>query len=305
MRVLIVVTSSQRRGAEIEGAELSKQLGDLGMEARTVALCVGDPTSRLDLEVLGTRTLDVRTLRALRRGARGVDVVVAYGSSTLSACALALVGTGVPFVYRSIGDPARWMRGRIHRMVWTGLYRRAERIVVLWPGGERSVRQLFGIDAERVEIIPNARDSRRFAPPTDAERSAARDRLGVDAETPVAAILGSLSEEKQVDRAIDAIAELPDVNLLVGGDGPLRRDLDERAARVAPGRIRFLGNVGDVTNNPSRVRHPRDDEPHRGHARCRDRGWFVRHSDCGAGHRCDGEPRRPRRNGLDHRFDVT
>ncbi len=245
-RVLVVVTSAQRRGAEIEGTELSTQLVDLGLDARTVALCPGDPTSRLDVEILGASTLDVRTLRALRRCARGADVVVAYGSSTLSACVLALLGTGVPFVYRSIGDPARWVRGTFHRMVWARLYRRADRVVVLWPGGERSVRQLFGVDAERVEIIPNARDARWFLPATAAQRTAARERLDVPLTTKVAAVIGALSEEKQVDRGIDAIAELSEVDLLVAGDGPLRRELEEHAERAAPGRVRFLGNVGDV-----------------------------------------------------------
>ena len=246
LRVLIVVTSSQRRGAQIEGTELSKQLVDLGLDARTVALCAGDATSHLDVEVLGSTTLGVPTLRALRRCAQGADVVVAYGSSTLSACALALVGTGVPFVYRSIGDPARWVRGRFHRAVWKRLYRRAERIVVLWPGGARSVWQLFGVDADRVEIIPNARDARWFIPATADERTAARDRLGVAPATKVAAVIGELSEEKQVDRAIGAIAELPQFDLLVAGDGPLRRELEDHAERVAPGRVRFLGNVDDV-----------------------------------------------------------
>ena len=160
LRVLIVVTSAQRRGAEIEGTELSRQLVDLGLDARTVALCAGAPTSHLDVDVLGEKPFGIRTLRALRRCAREVDVVVAYGSSTLSACALGLAGTGVPFVYRSIGDPARWVRGRLHRAVWARLYRRADRIVVLWPGGERSVRQLFDVDAACIETIPNARDAR-------------------------------------------------------------------------------------------------------------------------------------------------
>lgn len=246
LRVLIVVTSSQRRGAQIEGTELSKHLCQLGLDAQTVALTKGDGGGRLDIETLGTRTLGLGTLRSLRRRSLGFDVVVAYGSSTLTACALALAATGVPFVYRSIGDPARWVRGRLHRMVWTRFYQRADRIVALWPGGERSVRELFGIDPDRVLVIPNARDDREFLPATAEEVSEARNRLGLPADAPVAAIIGSLSEEKQVERAIEAIARLSDVVLVVAGDGPLRGELEEHARRVAPGRVRFLGNIDDV-----------------------------------------------------------
>jgi len=246
VRVLIVVTSAQRRGAEIEGFELSKHLCELGLDAHAVALATSDSTSRLDLEVLGTKPLGIDTLRALRRRALGFDVVVAYGSSTLTACALALAGTGVPFVYRSIGDPARWLRDRLHRMVWTCFYRRADRVVALWPGGERSIRDLFGVSADRIQVIPNARDDRAFAPATTDDRTVARERLGVPADAPVAAIIGSLSEEKQVGHAIEAIARLRDVVLVVAGDGPLRVELEEHAERLAPGRVRFLGNVDDV-----------------------------------------------------------
>jgi glycosyltransferase involved in cell wall biosynthesis len=65
-------------------------------------------------------------------------------------------------------------------------------------------------------------------------------------DAPVAAMIGSLSEEKQVGHAIEAIARLPDLVLLVAGDGPLRAELEVHAERVAPGRVRFLGNVDDV-----------------------------------------------------------
>lgn len=246
LKVLVVVTSSQRRGAEVEGSELSEQLRHLGADAHVVALAASDQASRLEVEELGTRRLGLGTLWALRRQARRFDVVVAYGSSTLTACAFALAGTGVPFVYRSIGDPARWVRGRLHRLVWTKLYRRADRIVALWPGGQQRIRDLFGIDEDRVEVIPNARNERLFLPATADGRAAARDLLGIPADQPVAAIIGSLSEEKQVAHAIEAIARLPHVVLVVAGDGPLRHQLELHAGRVASGRVKFLGNVEDV-----------------------------------------------------------
>ena len=46
--------------------------------------------------------------------------------------------------------------------------------------------------------------------------------------------------------AIAAIARLPDHLLVVAGDGPLRHEAERLAAAEAPGRVMFLGEVGDV-----------------------------------------------------------
>ena len=57
--------------------------------------------------------------------------------------------------------------------------------------------------------------------------------------------IGSISEEKRLDLAVDAVAEVPDVQLLVVGDGPLRADL-EQARQVLGERVTFTGVLDDV-----------------------------------------------------------
>ena len=104
-RALFVVSSTNRRGAEIQAMTIATGLATRGFDIRTAALTAGTHGDQLDVPTLGPTARSLPTLRALRRGAHDVDVVVAYGSSTLPACALALFGTGVPFVYRNIGDP--------------------------------------------------------------------------------------------------------------------------------------------------------------------------------------------------------
>jgi glycosyltransferase involved in cell wall biosynthesis len=54
--------------------------------------------------------------------------------------------------------------------------------------------------------------------------------------------MGSLSREKRVDLAIDAVAKLANVSLLVVGDGPERTRLQTMAA-AAGAPVRFLGPV--------------------------------------------------------------
>ena len=54
---------------------------------------------------------------------------------------------------------------------------------------------------------------------------------------------GRLSHEKGVDVLVRAAALLPDVPVVVAGDGPQRRELEALAHEVAPGRVRFTGRL--------------------------------------------------------------
>ena len=99
----------------------------------------------------------------------------------------------------------------------------------------------MGLTSDRVSIVPCGVDVWRFTPaprPSDGRR-----RL---------LVVGRLVERKGVADVIDAVAELPDVELLVAG-GPHRDGLDldpeaqrlrrhARAAGVA-GRVRLVGRI--------------------------------------------------------------
>jgi glycosyltransferase involved in cell wall biosynthesis len=246
LRVLIVLTSNARRGAEIEGSELGRHLQAVGVDAEVVCLAPTVGSSVLDVRALGRRPLGLSTLRALRRSARTRDLVIAYGSSTLPGCALALVGSGVPFVYRSIGDPAAWVRAGVHRWRTGLLMRRASHVVALWPGAADNIRLLYGIDADRVSVIPNARSSEEFRPPTAEQRTAARTRFGLPIDGNVVGCVGSISAEKRVGLAVDAVAELDDLHLLVVGDGPERADVQRHATTALGARVTFTGVIDDV-----------------------------------------------------------
>jgi phosphatidylinositol alpha-mannosyltransferase len=88
-------------------------------------------------------------------------------------------------------------------------------------------------------LIPNGVDIERFSP---------RVAPGLCREgRPVILVMGRLDPRKGVEHAIDAlpqvVAALGPVTLLVAGEGPRARSLRARAARVAPGLVRFLGAV--------------------------------------------------------------
>lgn len=245
MRVLQVVTDTDRRGAMTFAVDLAPELETLGHEVETVALSPGVHGARLDLPVLGFRRLGLSTLRALRARARGADVAIAHGSTTLVACAAALAGSSTPFVYRQISDLRYWQRAAWRRAYVSAALGRAERVVALWSGSARLLRERLHVAAARIDVIPNAVPAADFRPATPEERTTARHRFGLPPDAAVIVYVGSLVAEKGVGDAVRAAGRVPYAHLLVVGDGPERDRLAELAASEAPGRVTFAGTVAD------------------------------------------------------------
>jgi glycosyltransferase involved in cell wall biosynthesis len=245
LRVLLVTASAGRRGAEIQATQLADHLARDCVAAKVVALSTGTTGEPLPVPALGPRRLSIPTLRRLRQLARVHDVVVAYGSTTLPASSLALIGIDTPLVYRSISDPTFWLRGRLHRATTALQYRRPSRIVALWPGAADSIAASFDVDRSSISVIPNARDDAVFRPPTMSEREASRHRLGVG-DRSVVAFIGSIAPEKRIDLAIDAVARLPGHLLIACGAGTGLAAAREHAARVLGDRALWLGELDDV-----------------------------------------------------------
>lgn len=118
------------------------------------------------------------------------------------------------------------------------------------------LREHAGLDD--VEVCPPGVDARLFAAarPDPSLRAALLAAAGWDASTRLAFYAGRLSPEKNLPLLVQAVAELarrrhaapastPDVRLVVAGEGPQSAALEALAARTAPGRVRFIGHVGD------------------------------------------------------------
>ncbi|MCA1905039.1 MAG: glycosyltransferase family 4 protein, partial [Desulfarculus sp.] len=109
------------------------------------------------------------------------------------------------------------------------------------------LRRFYGLGPERVRVIRNPVDQDRLDPARDpAVRAGARAELGLTEGQPALLFLGSGFERKGLAFAIQALANLPDVRLLVAGRdrvAPYQR-LAQRL-RVA-GRVRFLGGRQDA-----------------------------------------------------------
>jgi glycosyltransferase involved in cell wall biosynthesis len=247
-RVLHVLASNDRRGAEVFAVDLAAALAPLGWESTVVSVSSSSSEATVPAQPLG-EALRISVLWRLRKAAQQHDVVIAHGSSSLKACAFACAGAA-PFVYRSIGDPAYWSADGVRRRLTTWLLNRSKTVVALFPGAVDELRSR-GVRAA-LEVIPNAVPAERFPSVTPAARDAARRDLGLDPGATVVLYLGALSSEKRPERALDLAERRPGLSVLVVGDGPLRSALDERARRLP--NVRVLG----PTTEPQRVLHTAD-----------------------------------------------
>ena len=64
-----------------------------------------------------------------------------------------------------------------------------------------------------------------------------RSAFGLPENAPVVLMVSALIDSKRVLEGIKAVAALPELHLVVAGDGPLRSDVNELAERLLPGRF--------------------------------------------------------------------
>jgi len=97
----------------------------------------------------------------------------------------------------------------------------------------------LGTAPERITVLRNGVDLEVFKP---MDRAKARANLGLRRRT--LGSVGWLVERKGHQHAICALAALPDTDLLIVGEGPERRALQQLAAkRGVSDRVRFLGGL--------------------------------------------------------------
>jgi len=263
MRVLHVVATGQRRGAEVFAADLVGALDEDGVEQRVAVLHGGDlavryvaPTTVLGADgrgLPGTR-MGLPGVRALRRAIRqwAPDVVQAHGGEALKYSVASAARTGSPVIYRRIGSTPRSIGRGPRRTVYGSLMRRAAQVIAVAEAVRQETLQVFRLPAPRVVTIPNGVDVRRLAP--TRERDTVRRALGIPPEAEVVLSLGALTWEKdplsQVALVAGLLAEHPRAWHLIVGNGPMRAEVQAAVGRQgAAGRIRLLGareDVGDV-----------------------------------------------------------
>jgi glycosyltransferase involved in cell wall biosynthesis len=265
MRVLHVVASGQRRGAEIFAADLVGALAEAGVDQRVAVLrpagggqglrfpattdIVGAGGRRVP--VAGVEVAAVRRLRAVVANWTP-DVLQVHGGESLKHAVAALApGRRPPIVYRRIGSAPPWITRGARRFSYAWLLRRAARVVAVAEAVRRETLELFRLPTEKVVTIPNGVDARRLT--ASADRSAVCQRLRIPPDAGVVLSLGALTWEKDPHAHLEITAPIlagrDDVIHLVAGDGPLRDELEAAVhERGLSGRVRLLGSRSDVAD---------------------------------------------------------
>jgi glycosyltransferase involved in cell wall biosynthesis len=244
VRILQVVTDTDRRGAQVFATDLGAAMTERGHDVRTVALARGRQQPHLELDVLGARRRSPDALWRLRRAMTSVDVTIAHGSATALACAVAGGGRR-RFVYRQISDTRFWANSRWRRLRVRRYLERAAAIVALSDGAKQDLVEHLAVLPEHVSVVPNGVPVGDFAPPSTASRVEARRRFGLDADAFVVLYIGALVPEKGADVAVRSVAGASGVELLVVGGGPDRQRVEELARRDCDGRVHLAGVLTD------------------------------------------------------------
>jgi glycosyltransferase involved in cell wall biosynthesis len=235
LRVLNLLNSDRRRGAEAFGVDLGQALADRGVAVRTMALASSDPAARHDVEtVFGAGRRGPAALVHLVRAARAADVLVGHGGRTLFVGVALGVLARRPFVYRVIGEPAMWAQQGLRRRRVRAALRRASAVVVYYPELAGVLVSTFGVEPDRIHTIVKGLDVARFPLADGAQRADARATAGLtpDDGGPVVVYLGALEPKKNVQQVVRAVARIDGARLIVVGDGGCRDGLELLAGEL-------------------------------------------------------------------------
>ncbi|MFQ5857325.1 MAG: glycosyltransferase family 4 protein [Anaerolineae bacterium] len=190
---------------------------------------------------------------ALRRGLSWADLL--YANGLLVEAALANIVYRRPVVAKVVGDIA-WERARDKgwitdefeefqhkrygwrielRRAWRNWALRRARAVIVPSAYLKHVVVGWGIEAERVHVVYNAFE------PADGDVPAVE--LPLDTHYRLITV-GRLVAWKGIDELIETIAPMPDIGLVVVGDGPEGKNLEALAGQLGVReRVHFAGQV--------------------------------------------------------------
>jgi len=127
----------------------------------------------------------------------------------------------------------------------------SDKVIAVSNRQARYLQEEMGISPERVSVIHNGIDTRRFAPrPYGEERIARRRELGLPLQTPLLAIVAALRPEKHHELILEALqrsTHAPSPHLLIVGAGARESAIRTYAEKLGVSdRVHWLGLRNDV-----------------------------------------------------------
>lgn len=254
------ITDLDLGGAERCLAQLAARAGRGRFEP--VVLCLGPRPQRAErscvpiLEAAGVEThflnarrywqfpRVVRTLAGLLRQP-GADLLQTFLFHANLAGRLAAREAGVPAVVSGIRVAERASRWHLWLDRWTHPY--VDRYACVSKAAADFTASRGRIPAEKLVVIPNGIDAAQYP----AAHPANPADLGVSPGRRIVVFVGRLHEQKGAEWLIETapgwLGRLPDCDLVLVGEGPLRPALELLALRLGiAGRVHFTGFRTDV-----------------------------------------------------------
>lgn len=206
------------------------------------------------LEVLGRRSgFDLGCSRRLRQFLRRENVALVHAHQYAPFFYTALSRWpwgGVPILFMEHGrdypDYPRPKRKFANRF----LLRRCDRVVAVGECVRQALIDNEGLPAERIEVVYNGVDVRRYDPQR-RERDVVRRELGLAADATVIMQVARLNRLKDHGTALRAMAQVaaqdPQARLVLVGDGEERPAIEQLIAELSLGsQVLILGTRRDV-----------------------------------------------------------
>jgi glycosyltransferase involved in cell wall biosynthesis len=186
----------------------------------------------------------------LARQRRRIDLLHAHGALSPGTIALAGRLLGIPCLVTVLGtgpsgDLARLARKPLGR-TRARLLARVAHFAAL-SDESRSELLAMGVPPARILSLPNGVDLAAYRPADATERDLLRERLELPRDRCLAVFVGRLHPVKDVDTVLEATARVPELALVVVGDGPERARLEAMAERLCiAARVTFTGQSAAV-----------------------------------------------------------
>jgi len=251
-------------GVGVQTYELAKAMGDQGNKVKVITPLIGSEKERevlqgIDIVRLKPPSLPLSTILYYRRAAaeaerehvsRGFDVVHGQWLGCLftyrenfpdSVLIQTLHGT-----WMGEREGLRGAELRLSGDAWVYQYfwplfayaerracENACRVIVVSGQNQAEAIKHYGLDGDRISVIPNGVDVKRFNPKVDGEM--VRRRLGLE-EKQVILFVGGLRDRKGIPYLLQAMSQIrresPDSYLVICGEGSQRGNLQRMSREL-------------------------------------------------------------------------
>ena len=153
-----------------------------------------------------------------------------------------------PWAAESKAEGERGLAVKAKWLIERNVYKRAQKFIVLSEAFKKLLVEEYKINSDRIRIVRGGVQADRFD--TGLTIKEAREKLGWATDRPIILVVRRLARRMGLENLIAAVVrvkqQIPDVQLMIAGSGPLRAELEDRIqAASLDSHVSLLGFVPD------------------------------------------------------------